>query len=93
MATSAMDPDRFVAAPHDLMEARPAPGLVGATFGGPLVWGGNCAHRKIEIWAEHRSWMAVAQWIYATTNQTMVLAVGGVVERRFARVECVGVDV
>ena len=38
MATSTMDPDRFVAAPRDLMEAHPAPGLVRATFG-PLVWG------------------------------------------------------
>ena len=37
----------------------------------------NGAHKKIERWAEHRSWMAVAQWIYATTNRTMVSAVGG----------------
>ena len=53
----------------------------------------NGAHEKIERWAEHRSWMAFAQWIYATTNQTMVSAMGGAVERIFAREERVGADV
>ena len=42
---------------------------------------------------EHRSWMAFAQWVEATTNQTMVSAVGGGVERRCERVERVGEDV
>ena len=37
----------------------------------------NGAHKKIERWTEHRSWMAFAQWIYKTTNRTMVSAVGG----------------
>ncbi len=37
----------------------------------------NGAHQKIERWAEHRSWMAAAQLVDATTNQTIVSAGGG----------------
>jgi len=37
--------------------------------------------------------MAIAQWVDATTNQTMVSAVGLALERRFKWAERVGVDV
>ncbi len=37
--------------------------------------------------------MAVSQWVDATTNQTMVSAVGWVLERRCKWAERVGVDV
>ena len=53
----------------------------------------NGAHQKIERRAEHLSWMAVAHWIDATTNQTTLTAVGWMLERRLKRAERVGVDV
>ena len=62
--------------PMSLMEAPGARACV------HYVWSSclghrNGAHKKIERWAEHRPWMAFAQWIYATTNRTMVSAMGG----------------
>jgi hypothetical protein len=42
------------------------------------LWRRTGAHGKIEPWVEHRSWMAVAQWVDATTtNQLMMSALGG----------------
>ena len=48
----------------------------------PCLGRQNGAQRKFERRAEHLSWMAVAQWVDATTNQTTVSAVGRVLERR-----------
>jgi hypothetical protein len=53
----------------------------------------NGTHLNIERWVEHQSWMAAAQWMYATTKRTMVSPVGGSLDRRFARAERVGEDV
>jgi hypothetical protein len=47
MATFAMDPDRFVAAPHDLMEAPGARACARYAWS-PCLGRRNCAHRKIE---------------------------------------------
>ena len=53
----------------------------------PCLGRRNGAHRNIERWVEHRSWMAAAQWIDATTNQTMILVVWGALESRFGWAE------
>jgi hypothetical protein len=40
---------------------------------------------KNERWAEHRSWMAAARWVYTTMNRTMVSSAGGEFDRRRGR--------
>jgi hypothetical protein len=37
----------------------------------------NGTHRKIERWAEHRSWVAAVFSIDTTTNQSLAAAGGG----------------
>ena len=56
----------------------------------PCLGRQNGAHRKFERRAEHPSWMAVAQWVDATTNRIIASAMGGALEKRFDRVERVG---
>ena len=53
----------------------------------------NGAHRKNERWAEHRSWMAAARWVYTTMNRTMVSSAGGEFDRRRGRGGSCGEDV
>ena len=40
---------------------------------------------KNERWAEHRSWIADARWVYTTMNRTMVSSAGGEFDRRRGR--------
>ena len=95
MATSAMDPDRFVAAPHepDGGARRPAPGPARTTFG-PLVWGTVMA--PIKKLRDGRSTGLGWPLLNGSTQQPTerwCRRGGEVVERRFARAERVGVDV
>ena len=48
---------------------------------------------KNERWAEHRSWMAAARWVYTTMNRTMVSSAGGEFDRRRGRGGTCGEDV
>jgi len=88
-----MDPNRGAAAPHEPYRGARKSGLGRATFG-PLVWDAEMA--PIEKMREGRStglgW-PLLKWVDATTNRTMVSAVGGALERRCGRAERVGEDV
>jgi DNA-binding protein len=53
----------------------------------------NGTQQKIERLTMHRSWVAAIRRRNTTTNQTIVSAEGGTIERRCDRAERVGEDV
>ncbi len=53
--------------------------------GFPCLGHRNGAHKKNETWAERRSWMAAACWVYTTMNRMMVSLAGGGFDRRHGR--------
>ncbi len=89
METSSMDLNRGVVAPYEPNKGARRRDCARCMFS-PCLGRRNGAHRKFERRAEHPSWMVVAQWVDATTNRIIASAMGGVLEKRFDRVERVG---